>query len=157
MSIFQTEISNFTGGLIIPTFILSDPNLDVVLMHHLSSYLCLSQFTDKIQIDEKHYDFECDMNGYLDELVKQLKSMYYINLISRRITKGRIKFKIEIHKWYLEYIDRDPFYGDYETEYHEFLNDVVLPELTDDKIKDTLLKCIFENYTRCRINYLINF
>lgn len=155
-NIYQIETSKLSGGFIIPLFISNDPNLDAISKYHLSSYLYASQLTDKIKLEEKHYDFECPLSGYLDELVKELTSMYYINVISRRINKGRIKINIEIHPWYLQYIDMNPFYDSYVIEYHHFLNNVVLPELVDDKIKEKLSNSIIEYSILSRLNYLNN-
>jgi len=144
MSIFQTETSNLNGGLIIPPFILTDPNLDVVLHYHLSDFLQIHQFSKgKIKLSLIKCNC-CDHHERYCDIIDHLQEMNYINVISRKEMDDCSELKIKINPWYLQYIDMNPYYGDYEIDYFQFLKDEIIPELTDDNIKEKLLNSILD-------------
>lgn len=142
---FQLDTSNLISGLIIPPFICTDPILDKNLKYHLSECLQIHQISKgKIKLRAikcdccDHHERYCDRIDYLHE-------MNYIKVISRKEMDDFTDLKIKINPWYLQYIDLNPYYGDYEIDYFQFLREEVLPELPDDKIKEKLINTILDN------------
>ena len=122
-----------------------DPNLDMVLHYHLSEYLQTHQFSKgKIKLNV----FKCDCCDHLErycDMIDYLQEMNYILVTKKKERGTKTEMKIEINPWYLEYIDMDPYYGDYEIDYFQFLKDVVIPRLPETRIKEKLINTILDH------------
>lgn len=142
---FQIETSNFYGASIIPRFIVEDHNLDKETQFHLFEYLKKHQSTNGII---KLRLFKCSCCNHDEryiEMFNHLEKMNYLNVVSKEKKSDRMEYKIKINKWYLKYIDMNPYYGNYQMDYFEFLQGMILPKLRDENQKEKLISSILDD------------
>lgn len=145
-NIFQINTSNFFGGSIIPSFIIEDPNIGTVIQEHLFEYLKIHQFSNGKIILRLFNCNCCDHHERYREMFDLLERLNYINVTSHMDFDDRMEFKIKINPWYLKYIDMNPYYGYYQKDYFEFLQEVILPNLSDENQKEKLINGIKANF-----------
>lgn len=140
------------GGLIIPPYVMGDSIIGFDYTQIFSQILHMHI----VYHGEIHFPCvgdnasDSEVIEFFDDCFDYLRVNNYIILKSKQVKKDEVNYFLQLHPWYLQYIETNPCYDpNYQIKYREFLKTEILPTITDkilfEQLSNQILDQIIED------------